>query len=224
MRKIKLIAIVMSFASCLSLFSVGFSTWYNVAVPDKSISGDLAVYDVLNIENDGMEIFSFSMFSFKDVEIDSDGTIISLKDNADGVGELKVNYVVPAATLKATDGTFTVTTILGYDGLSPKAASQGFEGLFYSFCGETPANSLDVTATGGTTTSTTKNATKITNTFSFSGVSANSDDNKGNYEFTVIYKFTIASGENFRTTFGQYLMGTDGNNVTKFNAWAEINK
>ena len=235
MRKIKLIAFLLSVTSCLLLFSVGFSTWYNVKYPTGiTTEGSVEAYDVLTIENAGMDIFRFSMFSFKTATYDGT-TLTAFKDSSTGV--ISVTYRVPAETLAATGNSFKVDASLSYDATTLSAIAQNdssFEGLFSKLTLNAANKGVSVSceATTGTitqVTATTVSGTEIKGTYKFEGVTANAktDPNKSAdvYEFTIKYTFNISSGTGFKDTFGQYLNGTDNNkNGTKFIASANVTK
>ena len=226
MKRIKTIAFLLSLTSCLCLFGVGFSMWYNVnPLQPKKQTGALEAYDVLEISNTEMTTFKFSMLSFKE----GDAQSTNFKDSDQG--EITVTYTVGADTLAATDRTFRVDTALGYD---ENTVRGGYKNLF----GDLPDGSISVeckakSSNGETITITPvneaieeneKGVKEIKRAYEFKGVTANDGDS---YSFTITYTFKIPSeNDNFRKTFGQYLMGgeTEGKVVTKFIASAYISK
>lgn len=216
-RKIKFIALLLSITSCLFMFGVGFSTWYNLSTSDVVTStGSIEAYDVLTIQNSGMTLFKSSLFSFKT----NDQT---LSDSNAGV--ITVNYKVPVETLAATDGSFAVDLTLGYSELMIPD-HRLFEVAFgNSFAGNT--FSVDVQI-GNSTTSMIANGKSdklagdgtiaVTKTFTPTDVGNTNAD----FEFTVIYTLNINSGVNFKDSFGKYLKGTEGTETTKFVASAQV--
>lgn len=237
MKKIKFIAFIASLAMCITLLGVGYATWYNVKYPSEPPkSGTLEAYDILNITLDEMEIFKFSMLSFKT------GTAIEGDEFANSnVGEITVTYTVDAETLAATKSEsgkgsdFCVNLSLGYD---KTTVVGGYDKLFDEIHTEpdtTEKNKVTVSCEEASEiTDPTNNGSEIANTCTFKGVEAG--DN-GAFTFTVTYTFTIPSSDaagnfddNFRAVFGQYLRGdtiqtADGvQGVTKFVASAHVTK
>lgn len=216
-RKIKFIALLLSITSCLFMFGVGFSTWYNLSTSDVVTStGSIEVYDVLTIQNSGMTLFKSSLFSFKT----NDQT---LSDSS--VGVITVNYKVPVETLAATDGSFAVDLTLGYSELVIPD-HRLFEVAFgNSFAGNTFSVDMQI---GNSTTSMIANGKSdrlaadgtitVTKTFTADEVG----DLNSDFEFTVIYTLNIEGGENFKESFGKYLRGTEGAVTTKFAASAQV--
>ena len=215
-RKIKFIALLLSITSCLFMFGVGFSTWYNLSTSDVVTStGSIEAYDVLTIQNSGMTLFKSSLFSFKT----NDQT---LSDS--NVGVITVNYKVPVETLAATDGSFAVDLTLGYSELVIPD-HRLFEVAFgNSFAGNTFSVDMQI---GNSTTSMIANGKSdrlaadgtitVTKTFTADEVG----DLNSDFEFTVIYTLNIEGGENFKESFGKYLRGTEGAVTTKFAASAQ---
>ena len=233
MKKIKLIAFIASIAMCITLLGVGYATWYNVSYPSEPPkSGTLEAYDVLNISLDEMEIFKFSMLSFK-TGTATEGSEFANSD----VGVITVTYTVDAETLAATksdsgEGSdFCVNLSLGYD---KTTVVGGYDKLFDGVTvGTDPAAkntvvvSCDRPAAEFAATHINEDD-EVASTYTFKGVTAN--DN-GAFTFTVTYTFNIPSADdNFRTVFGQYLRGdttqtADGiQGVTKFVASAHVTK
>ncbi len=236
MRKIKIIALLMSLTSCLFLCGVGFSIWYNVKpIEAKYATGSIqTAYDVLKISNTEMTIFKFSMLSFKT----GDAQTADFR-NSD-VGTITVTHTVGAAALEATGGNFRVDLALGYDEttlyndynelfgalsvgegdntISVKCEAKNANGALVSAGELAPVDAEDTTAAHKLSASELKSA------YEFRDVVAN---NEGSYSFTVTYTFRIpGANDNFRQNFGQYLMGADtqGKTVTKFVTSAYISK
>ena len=241
MRKIKLIAFLLSVTSCLLLFSVGFSTWYNVNFPEgiEDKEGSFEAYDVLTISNVGMDMFQFSMFSFKTVGYGKDEQgkeiLVSFADSDTGV--ISVTYRIPAETLAVVGTSFKVETSLSYaaDTLAKTPTNGLFGGLKLKEK-DTDDNVVSVSCSvndASLVAGPTLSGPEITSAYEFKGVTANakSDTTKSSndvYEFTITYTFTISSGTNFKNTFGQYLKGTEKtaenqtNYGTKFIASAHV--
>lgn len=235
MRKIKLIAFLLSVTSCLFLLSTGFATWYNVNFPEgiEDKEGSFEAYDVLTISNVGMDMFQFSMFSFKTAMYEG-ATLTKFEDSPTGV--ISVTYRIPAETLAVVGNSFKVETSLSY--AADTLAKTPTNGLFGGLTLNAANNGISVSCTATTGTveqvmTTTVNGSEITSAYQFTGVTANakSDTTKSSndvYEFTITYTFTISSGTNFKNTFGQYLKGTEKtaenqtNYGTKFIASAHV--
>lgn len=241
MKKIKSISFLLSLTSCLCLFGVGFSMWYNVSVrypqQDKR-TGSIESYDVLEIANTEMTIFKFSMLSFK-----ADTTF----EDVDS-GKISVTYTVSPATLETTRGTFRVDTSLGYvkETLHVSENDTEFKGLFdglsigeenlpdtVSIKCEAKNSNGELVNEGELVTVDAEDTTpahkllpsEIKSAYKFDGVSANNDD--GSYSFTITYTFNIPNDNgNFAKKFGKYLQGADiaGKTVTKFAASAYVTK
>ena len=220
LRKIRLIAFLLSLTSCIFMFGVGFSTWYNVSVSspvEQSVT--VETYDVLSVymrENDGMTIFNSSLLSFKT----TDGT---LADTDRGV--ITVNYVVPASTVAATDGSFTVDFLLGYSAL---ASGNSDHRLFATAFGDDfPNNSFSVQVKLGDSTEYVLQDGDVSDLADDDSIFGSYDftveNTEQDFEFTVIYTFDIPGGLNFKSSFGQYLNGSEGaTDATKFSASAAV--
>ena len=229
MKKIKTIAFLLSVASCLCLFGVGYSTWYNITPPQQQKrTGSIESYSVLEISNTEMTTFKFSMLSFK--EGDAQKTHFKNSDS----GSITVTYTVSADTVKATNGKFRVNTTLGYD---ENTVRDGHKDLFGVLSLGEGKNTASITCqaknpNGETITvieqkiAANENAVKeIKSVYQFENVPQG-----GFFSFTITYTFHIPSAEdNFRQTFGQYLQGGEKNGnevteVTKFIAAAYVSK
>ena len=216
-RKIKFIALLLSIASCLFMFGVGFSTWYNLSTSDVVTStGSIEAYDVLTIQNSGMTLFKSSLFSFKT----NDQT---LSDS--NVGVITVNYKVPVETLAATDGSFAVDLTLGYSELVipdhrlfEVAFGNSFAGNTFSVDVQIGNSTTSMIANGKSDRLAADGTITVTKTFTADEVG----DLNSDFEFTVIYTLNIEGGENFKESFGKYLRGTEGAVTTKFAASAQV--
>ena len=216
-RKIKFIALLLSITSCLFMFGVGFSTWYNLSTSDVVTStGSIEAYDVLTIQNSGMTLFKSSLFSFKT----NDQT---LSDS--NVGVITVNYKVPVETLAATDGSFAVDLTLGYSELVipdhrlfEVAFGNSFAGNTFSVDVQIGNSTTSMIANGKSDRLAADGTITVTKTFTADEVG----DLNSDFEFTVIYTLNIEGGENFKESFGKYLRGTEGAVTTKFAASAQV--
>lgn len=227
MRKIKFISLIMSILSSLFIFSVGFSTWYEFNPPKTYGEGDFMGYGVLEIQNTGMDVFQYSGMSFKKVEYDASNNISGFTDVDTGV--IRVEYTVPAKTLKSTNGEFTVTADLGYSNLadsSRRLFDEAFSasGNFYTV--KYYEGGIDSSSDRYPVNTTINESDKITFELEFPTLNSNIDVNK-DYVFTVEYSFTIPSStdsdtHNFRNTFGKYMKGTESGSGTQFIATATL--
>lgn len=208
MRKIRLMAVIMSILSCVSVFGIGFSSWFNFEPPVKASTGNYKSYGTAVIENVSMSVFQFSTFSFKDENYtDSDE------------GKVSVTYKISAESLEFLDDSFKVSITLGYSQILDSTHK-----LFYHAFEEKKAtNECKVFITGGPTDGvdysiTAKDTIYFEHTFK-------NVDKSNDFEFTVDYFFKVPSADNnFRTTFGKYLVGSEinkeGINPTKFSVVA----
>ena len=231
MKKIKTIAFLLSVASCLCLFGVGYSTWYNITPPQQqNRTGLIESYSVLEISNTEMTTFKFSMLSFKE----GDAQTTNFK-NSDS-GAITVTYTVSADTVRTTNGKFRVDTALGYD---ENTVRDSYKDLFGGLSIGEGKNTVSVTCEAKSSNGETitvieqkieenENAVKeIKGAYKFENVP------QGSFSFTITYTFNIPSSgdnsDNFRQTFGQYLQGGENNgtevrDVTKFIASAYVSK
>ena len=206
---IVIISVIMSILSCISIFSVGFSSWFSFEPTVNLHFSPYKSYGLLTIENVEMSVFQYSALSFKDEDY---------KDTSEGVVSIK--YQIPRVSLETLDDEFTVSLTLGYNGISDSAHK-----LFYhAFETNKATNTCTVMVDGQNIddcTLTEDDKIYFEKTFD------NSNKNKEFLEFTVTYVFTIPYEDNsFRTTFGKYLVGSetdiDGAEVTKFTSAAEF--
>lgn len=230
LRKIKLVALLVSITCCFFMFSVGFSAWFNISAPapvTPDDTGSLESYDVLTIHmkgDNGMKVFKSSLLSFKDSD--------TLEDSKTGTGTIEATYVVPKSTVEATAGSFTVDFSLGYSSLS----LNGHQLFGHAFSTTYKDNSYSASVVYGA-----NNETKIDLTPQFLSVQDDQviDDTiicsytfeniptTDDFEFTLIYTFKIPKGINFKESFGQYLNGTEStednpSDTTKFSASAVV--
>ena len=75
MKKIRLMALLLSVTSCLMLFSVGFASWSGLASSSVSTSGSFVAYPAVPIE-----VKNVSMTPYSDL-----GFITPLNDNGTGM-------------------------------------------------------------------------------------------------------------------------------------------
>jgi len=220
MKKTKILAFILTILSCICLFGIGYSMWYNVTInfPNgNKKSGVVESYEVLEIANTDMTIFKFSMLSFKTGDAKSPETKFENTDT----GIVTVTYTVDAATLEKTNNSFRVDAALGYDAAT--VAGQ-YPSLFGQLSVEERENNCVAISCDEADPQNVKivEGKEIQSSFEFTDVSANDGDD---FTFTVTYTFTIKpDNDNFRQVFGQYLMGADkqGDTVTKFIASASI--
>lgn len=201
MKKIRLTAFILSLASCLFLFSAGFSTWFKVVLPSNidPATGEFTAYEVVDVVSSGTvtpNTFQYTSFGF----VDGKNTI-----------SIKYNFTSTART-KVT---------LSYENLSAYAGT-GFSGLFTQIVSNSE-NSINVSITNCDVSSFTINSTDKSKI-----VSSNGTDEivfyitpKSTGEVTITYTFnvpTTTTKGNFRQNLGKYLMagGSDGKVFTKF--------
>ncbi len=217
MRKLGLMSFIFSILSCLIIFSIGFSTWYEIdpsaIEAKKEASGAYEAYAVAESTQSGMSInitsvslFAFSGLSFKTIEHNGEDGALSNFSNSP-TGTIEVTYVVGGATIPE-DGTFTVNVALGHSGASKTTL---FKDAF-----ATAGNSYTVKVNGADLTdkATIDSADKITFSHTFTDGVKDTD-----YTFTVVYTFNIPSSTttdplNFRNSFGKHIIGSDGDNTT----------
>ena len=228
MRRVKLMAFLMSLASCLCLFGAGFSSWYAVTI-DKGETipdGNITSYDILTIINEEMTTFQYSILSFKDMvevteTVGGEQITKAIFQNVDK-GVITVEYLIPLETLAATGGNFNVDFSLGYDMLAVdnhKLFSKAFSVTENSYSISVDSNSVN-------NSKINQDTDTIDFTHSFQNIPTGKD-----YTFTVTYMFDIPGATqsdalNFKNTFGQYLKGSDtpNNDTTKFVASALVSK
>ncbi len=211
MKKIKYIALIMSVASSLLMFSVGFSTWYSV---DPAVAAALGAAEAFAVEeySQYISLREFKMFKF---------SALSFRDDSGAetdTATIEVSYTVNKAALEKTGGEFTADVTLGYHNLSNYAKEDGFAGLFAGLADGTCGK---VSATVNSEALTTLNVgnESIDLTYKFEGIDTSKD-----YDFTVIYTFNIPSKNgNFRQNFGRYInMANIDATHTKFISTAKI--
>ncbi len=232
MRKINLMSFILSILSCLIVFSVGFSTWYEIdpsaIEAKKEASGAYEAYAVEESTQGGMSIditsvslFAFSGLSFKNIV--RDGTTLTKFENSD-TGTIEVTYVVTGSTIPS-DGKFKVTAALGYTGASKTTLfTDAFAVSDNSYAvkiteGVITDDSVFTDITAKEDNLTIDDSTdKITFSHNFTATK-NTDGTFDDYTFTVVYTFTIPPSTdteplNFRNSFGKHIIGPDGNNTT----------
>lgn len=230
MRKIKLMAFIMSVLSCVFLFSTGFANWYSLTVTTEGLptGGSLTSYKALAIKNQTMTTFQYSTLSFK--HRDSNGMFT----NTD-TGIITVEYVVPKETLTATDGTFKVTFVLDYADL----VDSSYQLFINAFNEDNPDIENYYNIKLGETSLinngravTTDDTIEYTYEFTVSKTSSNYSNNEftSDYTFTISYELYVpkaitADSMNFYNSLGKYLRGAEGKSEdtpTKFIATASV--
>ena len=211
MRKIRLIAIVMTVLSCISIFSIGFSSWFSFEPQIKIQEGSYESYGLLTIDNIEMSVFKFSALSFKDENY----------DNCDE-GRVTVKYQIPKESLSVFEGEFTISLTLGYSEIFD---ADNYKLFYDAFVTNESTNNLKVFITGGSEDGIEYEITENDDIY-FEHTFAN-DDKSQDLEFTVDYVFTVPSeNSNFRNTFGKYLVGSEIEmeelDPTKFSVVAEF--
>ena len=224
MKKIRLTAFILSLASCLFLFSAGFSTWFKVVLPTDidPATGEFTAYSVVDVISNGstlnLNVDNFQYTSFKFVNGDS--------------GTISIEYDF--------NSTSDVNVTLSYENLSGYADVSSFPGLFNQII-ENSNNYIKIDLTNATFSDGSSSVTikKESNT-NLIPSQANPDTTKegkideiaftitptsAETNVTITYTFHIPTGEglegNFRQNLGKYLKAfkdTEGNytDVTKF--------
>ena len=206
MRKIKLIAFLLSVTSCLFLFSVGFATWYNVSSTTKNATGLLEVYEVeqmnsyisLSKEN-GFQLFEFTALGFKSYEDRVCNTITA-------------TYDLNVTALEELGEDITIESTLAYKNL----LAEDSNGLFKF---ESTAN--EITAQICYTVNGQQKVDDVTFTNNGTDIVVSYTFEKGNVpeDFSIIYTFDIT--EKFRSEFGKYISVKE-DNKTEFTTTARI--
>lgn len=218
MKKIRLTAFILSLASCLFLFSAGFSTWFKVVLPTDidPATGEFTAYSVVDVVSSGTvekDTFQYTSFGF-----------------VDGKNTIEVTYVF------TTDQPVIVT--LGYENLSSYTGTGDFR-LFKNLVGANAENKITVSFNKAVTVSTSANTYESKSSFDVSdstsyylldsgkndvirfvikptsGTSATKTET-----VTITYTFNVPTGEglkgNFRQNMGKYLMAGKDGKYTKF--------
>lgn len=204
MKKIRLTAFILSLASCLFLFSAGFSTWFKVVLPTDAEmptgSGYFTAYSVVDVVSSGDVTSNIEYTSF---------------DFVSGKNIITIKYTFSSAT--------KTKVTLSYENLSAYAG-EGFSGLFTKIVSdsENPNNNIGITITNCDISSITVNSTESTY------IHSNGDGTdeiffeitpKSAGEVIITYTFNIDSTENkgnFRQNMGKYLMAGKDGKYTKF--------
>ena len=215
MKRIRLISLLLSWASFLCLCSVGFSSWYQFDPVNYEAHGSFVGYGVVGMdecvyaEAGSFRVFEYSSLSF--VESTSGGKVET------DAGTISVIYVVDLQKAKAAmeaagktwNGTLNIEISLSYENIADYGES-GFAGLFGPPVGATSDDVKSVTAlvndsapTGGVTVG----GEEIVLTQVLEGLGET-----GTVSLNVTYQFNIpkcyadgATVGNFRTHFGKYL-------------------
>ena len=233
MKKIRLTAFILSLASCLFLFSAGFSTWFKVVLPTNidPATGEFTAYSVVDVVSSGKvskDTFQYTSFDF--------ATATSNK--------IIVEYDLANSVFQKTNGSYPAVNIsLSYENLSAYATNDNITGLFANMCRTGTGNSITVKIESESNISyVVKTHTGTSSTMEFTVSSSNlghiKDDTgvydslvfllvapEGSYNsnttdtITITYTFNIDSTENkgnFRQNMGKYLMAGKDGKYTKF--------
>lgn len=234
MKRIRLISLLLSWASFLCLCSVGFSSWYQFDPVNYEAHGSFVGYGVIGMdecvyaEAGSFRVFEYSSLSF--VESTSESKLET------DTGVISVIYVVDLAKAKTAmeaagktwNGTLSIEIGLSYENIADYGES-GFAGLFGPPVGATSDDVKSVTAlvndsapTGGVTVG----GEEIVLTQVLEGLGET-----GTVRLNVSYRFNIpkcyADGTtvgNFRNHFGKYLKTSDAEDkkATQFVTEARI--
>ena len=211
MRKIRVIAIVMTMLSCVSIFSIGFSSWFSFEPQINIQEGSYESYGVLAIDNIEMSVFNFSAISFRDEN----------HDDCDQ-GLISVKYQIPKESLGVFEDEFTISLTLAYSEIFD---ADNYKLFYDAFVTNESTNDMKVFITGGDEEGIEYEITDNDDIY-FEHTFKNVDKSK-DLEFTVDYVFTVPSeNSNFRNTFGKYLIGgeidIEGFDTTKFSVVAKF--
>ncbi|MBO5907949.1 MAG: hypothetical protein J6Q85_07365 [Clostridia bacterium] len=215
MRKIiKYIPILASILCSIFMFSIGFSSWLIIFVPETDpVSGSFASYDVNEyvVCESGPAVFNYTSLYF----IESGREEYGL--NTPNKGYITVLYnFTDTAKAKMTEGNgLTLTFNLWYQDAKPDA--DGNQPKIFT-AGNTVA-SLSASSEQYKPSATTDRFS-FDYTFKADSVATAPDT------VTVTYTFTTTVGQGFRAAFGQYLLNNKDGLTTKFvtSAEAEVAK
>ncbi len=206
MRKMNLISTLLSIASCLVIFSIGFSSFYNLTIFPllSQPTGSFESYEVDPIVNiESMTCFTCSGMSFMAIGYDSN-SILNEFQKID-TGTITVNYKIPKDQIPAS-GKFEIDFYLSYENADKTTL---FNDAF-----AVAGNVCTVKLSNSTVTHSIDENDAITFTKTFVSVPTTED-----YTFNVTYEFTIPNANlNFRNTFGKFIK--TGDNATTFIASA----
>jgi len=195
MKKIKLLAAVMTLTSCLLLFSVGFSSWYRVE--PRTENGSMLSYGVADMDdyivlatddagNSGLTVFEFTALGFKP-----------------GKNTISARYIITesaVAALNAAEKTgVSIESQLSYINLSSYATES--TKLFETDISVSISYNVEGAANNPKTVTPTvvNNGTDIIVKHDFK--------NEIPTELTIIYTFNVTS--DFRNNFGKYIQVTE---------------
>lgn len=211
MRKIKLIAFLLSVTSCLFLLSTGFATWYNVSFSTKNVTGLLEVYDVEQMDSyislskdDEGNIVGFQLFEF---------TALGFKSDENRVyNTITATYDLNKTELEELGENITIESTLAYKNL----LAQDSNGLFKF---ESAANKITVQVSY--TINNQMKTDDVTPVNNGTDIVVSYTFEKGNLpeEFSIIYTFDITT--DFRSEFGKYISVKE-DNKTEFTTAVRI--
>lgn len=192
MKKIRLTAFILSLASCLFLFSAGFSTWFKVVLPTdiKPGTGEFTAYSVVDVVSSGSTLnvsgFQYTSFGF----VNNEGAI-------QNQGSISITYTF-ASTGNEVDMTLSYENLSGY-------ATTDFQGLFSQILsGEGNSiqvyhnNTLFLTVSEDNIITKTEDSDVYFDQISYSFTPSTTT-------VEIKYVFNIANGGNFRQNLGKYL-------------------
>lgn len=223
-KRIKFIALLMSVAMALTLFTSGFAVWYHFKPIDTTYNESIDSFGVDDstsfIKLTNMQVFEFSSLYF--IKYDSGG-----KKEPTDEGKITVKYNVNIDNCKRLlseagetyDNTLTVELTLGYENLTDSSYKL-FEEINEGNNVKTISariNDISVDASG-----IANNGEIITVTHTLTGL-----PDSGTYDMTVEYVFNVPYNNeekigNFRNNFGKYLK-TFEEDKTQFVTTAKIN-
>ena len=192
LRKIKLIALVLSLTSCLIMFSVGFSAWFKLNAPapmTPDTPGTFEAYDVEQMSDyvkprkNGFTMFEFTALGFRE-----------------GKNQISATYDLVADKLTSyANGGLSISSTLSYSNLIDYNDGK----KLFDFTGKNEVTVLISYKVGDkiktATPQVSNNKTDITVTYTF--------EKELPSEFTVIYTFEVKDG--FRNNFGKYISVKD---------------
>jgi hypothetical protein len=215
----------MSILVCITMISVGFSSWVTLTPGEDSSSGQFAAYPVYEsaqlsdyVSTKGMTMFHYSSLSFTDVA----GKSLDY-------GDITVVYSIDVAACaevlgSSWNGNLTLDFSLWYSNITDSsvnlftAPTDGF------------TRSISVLATYGSTTNATVTPTSTANGKLDASVSLSGLAGVDEYSVTVTFRFNIPQNmtvngvdvpANFRNAFGKYIKAFE-NEKTSFTTSATV--
>lgn len=201
MRKIKLIAFLLSVTSCLFLFSVGFASWYNLSFTEENKSFSVNAYEVKQMDSyislsktNGFQLFEFTALGFKD-----------------GKNKITATYDLNKAEIEklSLSDPISIESTLSYKNLLDQNKK------LFALTGDNKITvQISYTIDGQMTTETLTpkegDGSAITVNYTFNTLPS---------QFSIIYTFDIE--QDFRANFGKYISFLE-DNKTEFTTTARI--